>query len=140
MPVKKCWVLGFVSVAIIGCILGPPGAIADDANAVPPRIELWPGGEPQGTIGSKDSEFGAYYEALAYFATAEPDDSWAYAVGSTVSFACLLDSQPMECASQLYPCCRAIVGVRRDGRAFRLPAVQGETDPRRRSKLCLTPG
>jgi hypothetical protein len=96
------------ALALCACfLLAPTAAFAEDANTVPPDVELHLGGEPDGIFGPKESEFGASYENLAFFETTEPDPSWAYKIGSTVSFSCLLDGQPTECPVELEPCCEA---------------------------------
>src|SRR3954466_215282 len=93
------WGLVF-TIVLAGCLAGPASAIAADANSVPPKVKLLPGGQPEGEFGPKDSEFGEYFEDLAFFETEEPGPSWAYQVGSTVSFSCLVDGQPVACLAE----------------------------------------
>jgi hypothetical protein len=131
------WGLGFVAATIAAALFCPCAAFAADANKVPPSIELQPGGQPEGEFGPKSSEFGEYYEGLAFFKTKEPDPSWAYTTDSTVSFSCLLDGQSVECPSKVEPCCRAI-------RAFpvlkrRCLRKQGPKGRPRRCKPVRTP-
>ncbi|HVY78157.1 MAG TPA: hypothetical protein VG898_06600 [Solirubrobacterales bacterium] len=101
----------FVLAMIAACVIGTPTAMAGDQNKVPPQIELRPEGEPEGLFGPRDSEFGESYETLAYFSTVRPDETWAYALDSTVSFSCLLDGQPTPCSAKLTPCCRRPIRV-----------------------------
>lgn len=91
---------------MFACAVAPPAAVAGDANTEPPDLELHAGGQPEGLFGPASSEFGEYFETLAYFSTTRPDETWAYALGSTVSFSCLLDGQPIPCSAKLTPCCR----------------------------------
>lgn len=104
------WGLVF-TIVLAGCLAGPAAAIAGDANSAPPKVKLSPGGQPEGEFGPKDSEFGEYFEDLAFFETEELDQSWAYQAGSKVSFSCLLDWQPVACIAEHEPCCRATPGV-----------------------------
>jgi hypothetical protein len=102
---------GFIAIVLASCLAGPASALAGDANSVPPKVKLSPGGQPEGEFGPKGSEFVEYYESLAFFETEEPAPGWAYTVGSTVSFSCLLDGQPVACIAEHEPCCRATRGV-----------------------------
>ncbi len=127
------WGLGFVAIVLAGFLAGPASAVAGDANSVPPKIKLWPGGQPEGEFGSKDSEFGEYYKSLAFFETEEPDPGWAYSLGSTASFSCLLDGQPVACTAKLEPCCRVIRVVGSEFAARRCPRRASRA---RRRKPC----
>jgi hypothetical protein len=102
------WGLGVVTIALAACLFGPASAQAGDANSAPPQVKLWPGGQPEGEFGLKNSEFGEYYESLAFFETEAPGRDWTYSLDSTVSFSCQLDGQPLACSATLKPCCRAI--------------------------------
>lgn len=87
-----------LSLLLAGCLfcalLVPSSAIAGDANSVPPRIELEPGGE--------DELVGPRTEALAYFSTPdeEEDSSWQYTKGSKVTFACSVDGRMARCPAE----------------------------------------
>lgn len=105
------WGTAFVLSAIVVCAFAVPAAMAGDENKVPPQVELHPEGQPEGLFGPTDSEFGEYFETLAYFSTTRPDEGWAYALNSTVSFSCLLDGQPIPCSAKLTPCCRRPIRV-----------------------------
>lgn len=75
-------------------ILASP-AFAGDANSLPPKIELTPAGQ-EGFIGPRA-------RVLAYFSTpdfGDADESWRYAKGSKVTFACSLDGHPVHCAAE----------------------------------------
>jgi hypothetical protein len=100
------WGTAFVLSVLVAWMIGVPAAMAGDENRVPPQIELRVGGEPEGLFGPIDSKLGENFETLAYFSTTRPDESWAYALGSTISLSCLLDGQPIPCSAKLTPCCR----------------------------------
>jgi hypothetical protein len=98
-------------IAIVACLVAPTGAAATDGNAVPPKLGLHPGGQPEGEFGPTDSEFGEYFESLAFFETEEPGPDWAYTADSAVSFSCLLDGLPVACSAKVEPCCRAMRAI-----------------------------
>lgn len=89
-----CWVLAAAAVAHAG-----------DANSLPPRVQLLPGGTKgqESIIGPKQAD-------LAHFETEEPDESWGYEPGSAVSFACFVDDVKVPCGAHYYGCCRRVSG------------------------------
>lgn len=92
MPAKL--LLLFAGFLCCGALAAPP-SFAGDANSVPPRIELTPGGD-EGLVGPRT-------EALAYFSTpglSPEDKTWEYTKGSRVTFACSIDGQPVRCPSE----------------------------------------
>lgn len=105
------WGTAFLLSVIVLCIAGAPAARAGDENRIPPQVELYPEGQPEGLFGPGDSEFHEYFETLAYFSTIRPNETWAYALGSTVTFSCLIDGQSTPCSAKLRPCCRATRSV-----------------------------
>ena len=90
------WLLGAAALSASIAMLAPAGAMAADANAVPPKLSLTPGGEQQGMLGAED-------DYLAYFSTRDLDPESEYTVGSTVSFVCLVDGQPVPCEAEHFP-------------------------------------
>lgn len=96
MPAGRVSAAGRVAILALGAFLAMPIAVsADDANSVPPRIELSPGGT-EGLVGPRT-------EALAYFSTPDQgteDTSSEYTKGSRVTFACTLDARPIRCPAE----------------------------------------
>ena len=82
----------------------PPTALAGDANHLPPKIDLWAGGEVEGLLGPEEKGKG-YNEAAGYFSTLAPGPSWDYRKGSKVSFACFVDGQRTGCRTEQILCC-----------------------------------
>lgn len=83
-------------------------AHAGDANGLPPRVQLLPGGTK-----GQESIIGPQQVDLAYFATEEPDESWGYTPGSVVTFECFVDAAKVPCGAHYYGCCRHTGGAPR---------------------------
>ncbi len=98
--------LGCVAGALCLAALLSSAALADDANSVPPHLELSASGTPENPVGRLSG-------SLAYYKTDEPDSSWGYSEGSRVTFTCLIDGLVAPC-SQTYhrPCCPTLVPKR----------------------------
>lgn len=88
------------------CAISVSSAAAADSNSVPPDLELNSSGGPLAPLG-------IYSGSLAYYSTAEPDVSWGYPEGSSVSFQCFVDDLPVACSEPRYDgCCPKLVPKR----------------------------
>ena len=88
------------------CAASVSSAAAVDSNSVPPDLEL-------NSSGGELAPLGIYAGSLAYYSTAEPDVSWGYPEGSSVSFQCFVDDLPVACSEPRYDgCCPRIVPKR----------------------------
>ncbi len=97
--------MGFWLALLALCLPAAPAA-ADDANTVPPNLELHPSGDAREPLGINGG-------SLAFYETAEPDASWGYTESSAVSFECFVDGSPVRCSKSYYDgCCFAVVPLR----------------------------
>jgi hypothetical protein len=95
----KTWFSGLAAFAVCLLAVAPAAALADDANGVPPHLELT-------ASGTQEDPVGPHAGSLAYYSTDETDWTWGYAADSSVSFSCLVDGQPAPCSRSYYqPCC-----------------------------------
>jgi hypothetical protein len=91
--------LSCVALAVCLCAIVPSSAAANDANTVPPHLELT-------ASGTNEHPVGLHGGSLAYYSTEEPDSSWGYSANSDVSFQCLIDGQPAPCSQSYHDeCC-----------------------------------
>ena len=123
-----------VGFALAACLLAiaPAAALADDANSLPPDLELNPSGTNQDPVGLHGG-------SLASYSTADPDSSWAYSADSKLSFTCLIDGQPAGCSDSYHQICCS-VAVPKAARVLcpRRTKATAKASKKRRRRPCRT--
>jgi hypothetical protein len=89
--------------ALAACLLAvaPATALGDDANSLPPDLELNPTGTNQDPVGLHGG-------SLASYSTGGSDSSRTYSADSKVSFACLIDGQSAPCSASYHQVCCSV--------------------------------